>query len=52
MNTEELLKNTKNFVKNQLEKAEGGHDWFHILRVYNNALLIAKDENVDILVVQ
>ena len=52
MNTEQLLENTKNFVKNQLEKAEGGHDWFHILRVYNNALLIAKDENVDILIVQ
>lgn len=27
--------------------AEGGHDWFHIERVYKNALLIAKEENVD-----
>ncbi|WP_298753881.1 HD domain-containing protein [uncultured Psychroserpens sp.] len=38
---------TKAFVKTTLENAEGGHDWFHILRVYNNALLITKDEIVD-----
>ncbi|MCD2258084.1 HD domain-containing protein [Psychroserpens luteolus] len=38
---------TKTFVKTTLENAEGGHDWFHILRVYNNALLITKDEIVD-----
>ncbi len=40
------------FVKEQLENAEGGHDWFHIERVYKNSLLIARDENVDIFVVQ
>lgn len=38
---------TKLFVKKTLEHAEGGHDWFHILRVYNNAVHIAKDEKVD-----
>lgn len=27
-------------------------DWFHILRVYNNAKLIAKKENVDLFVVK
>ncbi|WP_430614910.1 HD domain-containing protein [Flavobacterium sp. JP2137] len=32
---------TKDFVKMELEGAEGGHDWFHIERVYKNALLIA-----------
>lgn len=40
------------FVKAQLANAEGGHDWFHIERVYNNALLIAKGEDCDILTVQ
>jgi uncharacterized protein len=30
-----------------LKDAEGGHDWFHIERVYKNALLIAKEETVD-----
>jgi uncharacterized protein len=28
----------------KLKHAEGGHDWFHIERVYKNALLIAKEE--------
>ncbi len=48
----DLIKNTITFVKQQLENAEGGHDWFHIERVYKNALLIAKEEKCDLLVVQ
>ncbi|MGC4040996.1 MAG: HD domain-containing protein [Flavobacterium sp.] len=40
------------FVKEQLKDAEGGHDWFHIERVYKNALLIAKEEDCDSTVVQ
>lgn len=39
------------FVKETLANAEGGHDWFHIERVYKNTLLIAKKENADTLVV-
>lgn len=51
MTKKELIEATKVFVKQQLENAEGGHDWFHTLRVFNNAKLIAKGENVDDLVV-
>ncbi|MES2747177.1 MAG: HD domain-containing protein [Bacteroidota bacterium] len=47
-----LLENTIAFVKAQLKDAEGGHDWFHMERVYKNAMLIAKEENCDITVVQ
>ena len=47
-----LITNTITFVKQELANAEGGHDWFHIERVYNNALLISKTETVDLLVVQ
>lgn len=47
-----LIEKTKAFVKQQLQGAEGGHDWFHIERVYNNALLIAKGEKCDPAVVQ
>lgn len=51
--TEDLkIDKTINFVKKQLKNAEGGHDWFHIERVYKNALLIAKNEDVDLFVVQ
>jgi uncharacterized protein len=35
-----------------LKNAEGGHDWFHIERVYKNTLLISKTEKVDDLVVK
>lgn len=42
-----LLKRCIQFVKNELEGAEGGHDWFHIERVYKNAMLIAQNENAD-----
>jgi len=46
-----LIEKTKDFVRTQLKDAEGGHDWFHILRVYNNAILISKSEKVDNLIV-
>lgn len=51
MNKEQLIKNTINFVKETLAGAEGGHDWFHIQRVFSNAKLIAKNEEVDELTV-
>jgi uncharacterized protein len=47
-----LIDNTILFVKQQLENAEGGHDWFHIERVYKNALLIAKEEDCNLTVVK
>ncbi|MGM5469242.1 HD domain-containing protein [Flavobacteriaceae bacterium LMO-SS05] len=52
MTPEDLISKTTVFVKGRLEHAEGGHDWFHIERVYKNAILISKTENVDILIVQ
>jgi uncharacterized protein len=51
MNTKLIIENTITFVKEELKNAEGGHDWFHIERVYKNALLISKDENVNIFIV-
>ena len=51
MTTNPIIEATKTFVKATLKDAEGGHDWFHIERVYNNALLISKHEDVDVFVV-
>ena len=51
MTNSEFVEATIQFVKKTLAEAEGGHDWFHIQRVFNNAIRIAKDEKVDILVV-
>lgn len=47
-----LIENTIAFVKEKLKDAEGGHDWFHMERVYKNALLIAEGEECDLTVVQ
>jgi uncharacterized protein len=52
MTNQNLINDTITFVKKELENAEGGHDWFHIERVYKNAALIANGENCDILIVQ
>ena len=47
-----IIDKTIIFVKQQLQNAEGGHDWFHIERVYKNSLLIASTENCNEKVVQ
>ncbi|MEY4963063.1 MAG: hypothetical protein RLZZ323_382 [Bacteroidota bacterium] len=52
MKTTNLIERTIFFVKETLAQAEGGHDWFHIERVYKNALLIAASEKCDLEIVQ
>tara|TARA_B100000795_G_scaffold131206_1_gene97904 strand:+ start:4675 stop:5334 length:660 start_codon:yes stop_codon:yes gene_type:complete len=51
MDKEKIITATIAFVKKELKNAEGGHDWFHIERVFKNSLLISKDEKVDVFVV-
>jgi len=46
-----ILSKTEKFVKTQLADAEGGHDWWHIYRVWKLSNKIAKTENVDLYVV-
>lgn len=52
MSKNKVVENTIQFVKESLQDAEGGHDWFHIQRVLNNSRLIAKGEKCDMLVVE
>ena len=52
MNNPDLISTTIAFVKQQLTGAEGGHDWFHIERVYRNSLLLAQTETCDETVVK
>lgn len=47
-----LIDKTISFVKEKLKDAEAGHDWFHMQRVYKNALLIADGEQCDLEVVK
>src|SRR5450631_1697360 len=52
MNEEEILNSTIAYVKKELQGAEGGHDWWHIERVWQNAKLIAHTEQVNIFIVE
>ncbi len=47
-----IIDKTILFVKEQLQNAEGGHDWFHVERVYKNAVLIAQNETCNLEVVK
>ena len=52
MNKAELIHSTIEYVRKTLSGAEGGHDWWHVFRVWNTARKIAETEDVDLLVVE
>lgn len=53
MEKDKIIEKTKIFVRNKLEGEGSGHDWWHILRVYNNAVSIAEKEGeCDIFVIK
>lgn len=47
-----ILEKTSSFVKQELHDAEGGHDWWHVQRVWNLSKQIAQKEQVDLFVVE
>lgn len=46
------IRQTINYVKQELRDAEGGHDWWHIQRVWKASIEIARNENANLLVVE
>jgi len=52
MNQDKIIEQTVEFVKAVLADAEGGHDWWHIYRVWKSARQIAQFESVDLFVVE
>ena len=52
MNKAKLIDTTIFFVKETLKDAEGGHDWWHIYRVWKSSITICKEERANDLVVQ
>jgi uncharacterized protein len=52
MTNQELISKTISFVKKELEHAEGGHDWWHIQRVWSMAKRLALTEKADLFVVE
>lgn len=52
MNEAQIIEHTIQHVKFVLQHAEGGHDWWHIMRVWKMAKTLAKSEPVNMLVVE
>ncbi len=52
MDRDTVIQKTVDFVKDELFHAEGGHDWWHVFRVWKLARQIARSEEVDIFVVE
>jgi len=48
----EIIQKTVAFTRQTLENAEGGHDWWHVHRVWTNAKHIAETERCNLLVVE
>ena len=44
MKGEALIRRCAEFVQRTLKNAEGGHDWFHIQRVFNTSKMILQEE--------
>jgi len=52
MNKEKIVKQTEKYAKNKLLGEGSGHDWWHVYRVWKNAINIGHHEDVDMFVVQ
>ena len=52
MTSDQIIQKTVEFVKHTLHDAEGGHDWWHVYRVWKTAMHIASIEKADMLVVE
>ena len=52
MTEQETLAATAAYVKELLSGEGSGHDWWHIYRVWNNAKLIAAQEQVNLYIVE
>lgn len=47
MSEEEIIEVVEKFVKNICENDATGYDWWHVKRVYNNAMFINEKENAN-----
>ena len=52
MNKQTVIDLTKDYVRRTLEADRTGHDWWHVYRVWKNAIQIGKEENADLFIVQ
>jgi uncharacterized protein len=52
VNHKQVVDRTRSFVKSKLEGEGSGHDWWHVVRVVENAKTIAAQEGGDLFVIE
>ncbi|MDF0725745.1 HD domain-containing protein [Cytobacillus sp. S13-E01] len=52
MDRHDMIENTEFFVRNILQNDSSGHDWWHIFRVRNMAVELARKEDAKLLIVE
>ncbi len=52
MNHAEIIQKTAEYVKAEFARDSSGHDWWHIYRVWKNALALCQHENADVYTVE
>lgn len=52
MNQNDIIQKTAEYIKQEFANDSSGHDWWHIYRVWKNALAINEHEKADSFIVQ
>lgn len=52
MNNKQIIQQTADYLKEKMTGEGSGHDWWHVYRVWNNAVQIARQETADMFVVE
>jgi len=52
MTQQDILQKTADYIKQEFSDDSSGHDWWHIYRVWKNAIIICEHENADSFIVQ
>ena len=52
MNQQEIIQKTADYIKQEFSDDSSGHDWWHIYRVWKNAITICEHEKADSFIVQ
>lgn len=52
MNQQDILQKTADYIKREFSDDSSGHDWWHIYRVWKNAVTICERESGDSFIVQ
>jgi uncharacterized protein len=52
MDQNDIIQKTVEYVKQEFSDDSSGHDWWHIYRVWKNAITICEHENADLFIVQ